>query len=128
MSRKKKTKDLRRGCGTFLGCLRHFLTPQLFKQARAAAGRPRQCRWEVQPLLFVLCTMTSCSADSPPERFEVARAFSVPLPPKRKRPGKTASGFLKALSRLPVAALRVASAAVRRRLLEYAPLRHSSGG
>jgi hypothetical protein len=128
MSSKKQTRGLVRSSGTFLGCLRHFLTPQLFKQAHAAAGKPRKCRWQIQPLLFVLCTMTWCSADSLPERFETARAFYVSLHDKRRRPGKTSSGFFKALCRLPVAALRVVAAAVRRRLLAYGCLLHSKGG
>jgi hypothetical protein len=128
MSSKKKVKGLVHASGTFLGCLRHFLTPETFKQAHAAAGKPRKCRWQVHPLIFVLCTMTWCSADSLPERFETARAFYVSLHGKRRRPGKTPSGFFKALCRLPVAALRVVSAAVRRRLLAYGSLMHSSGG
>ena len=128
MSSKKQVKGFVRSSGTFLGCLRHFLTPQTFKQAHAAAGNPRQCRWQIHPLIFVLCTMTWCSADSLPERFEMARAFYVSLHDKRRRPGKTSSGFFKALGRLPVAALRVASAAVRRRLLASGCLLYSSGG
>lgn len=127
MAAKAKPKGLRRGCGTFLGCLRHFLTPQLFKQVHQAAGCPRKCRWGPQPLLLVLCAMTWCSGDSLPERFEVARAFYVCLHPKRRRPGKTTPGFLKALSRLPSSALRLAAAAVRLGLLRHGALLRSGG-
>src|SRR5436853_6838705 len=127
MSHNAKPKGLRRDCGTFLGCLRHFLTPRLFKQARQAAGCPRRCRWGLQPLLLVLCTMTWCTGDSLPERFEVARAFYVSLHPKRRRPGRTTPGFLKALSRLPASVLRLAAAAVRRGLLRHGALLRSGG-
>jgi hypothetical protein len=127
MRRKPGPKGTRRGCGTFLGCLRHFLTPQLFKQARRAAGSRRRRRWEVRPLLLVLCAMTWCSGDSLPERFEVARAFYVALHPKRRRPGQTAPGFLKALGRLPTSVLRLAAAAVRQGLLRHGGLLRGGG-
>jgi Transposase DDE domain len=116
MSSKRSRRPLRNGAGSFLGCLRQFLTPQLFKQARAAAGAPRRCRWEIQPLLVVLLCMTWCSGELP-ERFEAARAFYVCLAPKRRRPGRTPEGFLKALSRLPCGVLRLVSQAIRARLL-----------
>src|SRR5215471_12762855 len=128
MSGKTKAKGLKRTCATFLGSLRHFLTPQLFKQVRQAAGNPRKCRWEIQPLLLVLCTLTWCTGDSLPERFEVARAFCVCLQPKRRRPGKTAAGFLKALARTPACALRLVAAAVRLRLLRMDALLRCEGG
>ena len=60
---------------TFLQCLNHFLTPQVWKQAHQAAPRRRAWRWQTQPLLFVLLGMTWCAGDSLPERFETARAF-----------------------------------------------------
>ena len=37
----------------------------------------RSPRWQIQPLLFVLLTMTWCTGDSLPERFETARAFTL---------------------------------------------------
>ncbi len=128
MSGKNTTKGLKGRCATFLGSLRHFLTPQLFKQVRRAAGKPRKCRWEIQPLLLVLCTLTWCSGDSVPERFEVARGFCICLQPKRRRPGKTAAGFLKALARTPARALRLVACAVRLRLLGMDALMRSEGG
>jgi hypothetical protein len=128
MSDKKKTKGLQRGTATFLGSLRHFLTPALFKQVRQAAGKPRKCRWQIQPLLLVLLTLTWCTGDSLPERFEVARSFSICLLPKRRRPGKTAAGFLKALARTPVCALRLVAAAVRCRMLAHDALMRCAGG
>lgn len=117
MSRQGKKRSRRRTDGSFLGCLRQFLTPQLLKQARAAAGSPRRCRWQLQPLLFVLLAMTWCQGDSTPERFETARAFYVCLHPKRRRPGKTARGFDLALCRLPCRVLRLLAAAIRGQLL-----------
>jgi hypothetical protein len=128
MSRKPKRPGPRRGCGTFAACLRYFLTPQLFKQARRAMRQPRDCRWTLQPLLLVLCTMTYCTGDSTPERFETARAFCVCLQNKRKRPGKTAVGFQKALKRLPTFVLRLVASAVRARLLLWGEGLRSRGG
>jgi hypothetical protein len=62
--------------------------------------------------------MTWCAGDSSPERFETARAFYVALYQKRRRPGTTCEGFQKALARVPLAALRLLAAAVRRRLVQ----------
>jgi hypothetical protein len=101
---------------SFVAALRHFLTPALWKQVRAAwADYPAQ-RWAVQPLLFVLLLSTWCAGDSLGERFETARAFYVASYQRRRRPGKTVEGFQKALARVPAAALRAVAAAVRRRL------------
>jgi hypothetical protein len=108
----------RRQVRTFVQCVRQFLTPEVFKQARQARGRKRRSpRWEVQPLLFVLLTMTWCTGDSTPERFETACAFYVACHASRKRPGKTHQGFQDALSKLPVGVLRGVAAAIRRQLL-----------
>jgi hypothetical protein len=123
---KSRRRSAPRGC--FLGCLRQFLTPQLFKQAHQAAGEGRRCRWELQPLLFVLLAMTWCQGDSCPERFETARAFYVALHHKRRRPGKTAEGFDKALCRLPCRVLRLVAGAIRGCLLaRLGPLLQTDG-
>src|SRR5713101_9283172 len=103
---------------SFLECLSYFLTPQLWKQAHQAMRRPGSARWRSHPLLFVLLVMTWCAGDSLPERFETARAFYVACYGKRRRPGTTCEGFQKALSRVPMAALRLVAAAVRQRLLQ----------
>jgi Transposase DDE domain len=103
---------------SFLDCLRYFLTPQLWKQVLAAIHPGKASRWQAQPLLFVLLVMTWCAGDSAPERFETARAFYIALYQKRRRPGRTCEGFQKALARVPMAALRLVAAAVRRRLLQ----------
>jgi hypothetical protein len=103
---------------SFLQCLGHFLTPQVWKQARQAAPRRRAQRWQQPPLILVLLCMTWCAGDSLPERFETARAFSVALHQRRRRPGKTFAGFEKALGKLPVAVLRAVAAALRRRLAQ----------
>jgi hypothetical protein len=99
-------------------CIRQFLTPEVFKQAHQARHvRRRSPRWRVQPLLFILLTMTWTVGDSTPERFETARAFYVACHASRKRPGETASGFQAALSKLPLRVLQTVAAAVRRQLL-----------
>src|SRR4051812_17717737 len=117
MSKKGKGGGNVKESQTFLACLRKFLTPEVFKQAHQAHRRGRRrCRWCLQPLLLVLLTMTWCTGDSQPERFETARAFCVVLLPKRRRPGKTTPGFQKALARLPMSVLHAFAAAVRRRL------------
>ena len=117
MSSQQARKRLQHQAGSFAACLRQFLTPALLKQARRAAPPTRSCRWELYPLLLVLLTMTWCTGDSQPERFETAPAFYVALCPKRRRPGDTAQGFHKTLARLPARVLRVLAAGVRQRLL-----------
>src|SRR5450432_3662049 len=97
---------------SFLDCLRHFLTPQAWKQAQQAVPHRRAWRWQTQPLIFVLLVMTWSAGDSLPERFETARAFYVALHQRRRRPGKTAEGFEKALGQLPMPVLRAVAAAV----------------
>jgi hypothetical protein len=119
MAAPTRRTPLRPGTGSFLGCLRQFLTPAAFKQAHQAhdATPHRPKRWDLHPLLFVLLVTTWCTGDSQPERFETARAFYVAAHPKRKRPGTTAQGFADALARLPMPVLRAFAAAVRLQLL-----------
>jgi hypothetical protein len=108
--------------GTFVGCLRHFLTPALFRQAHAAHGRHkkhRDARWGLHALVVTLALFSLAAGDSQEERFEVARAFYVgALAPKRRRPGKTVEGFRAALARLPMYVLRLFAAGLRRALLD----------
>ena len=101
---------------SFLDCLRYFLTPQVWKQARRALGGYEAIRWTAQPLLFVALVMTWSAGDSAAERFETARAFYVASYQRQRRPGKTPEGFQKALARVPAPALRRVAAAVRGRL------------
>jgi hypothetical protein len=103
---------------SFLQCLGHFLTPQVWKQAQQAVPRRRAWRWQTQPLLFVLLGMTWCAGDSLPERFETARAFYVALHQRRRRPGRTFAGFEKALGKLPMPVLRAVATALRGRLTQ----------
>jgi hypothetical protein len=98
---------------SLLECLGYFLTPQVCKQAQQAAGRRR---WQTQPLVLVLLVMTWCAGESLPERFETARAFFVALHQRRRRPGKTVTGFEKALAKLPLRVLRAIADGVRQRL------------
>jgi hypothetical protein len=65
---------------------------------------------------LVLLVMTWCAGDSLPERFETARAFYAALHQRRRRPGKTFTGFEKALGKLPLPVLRAVAGGVRRRL------------
>lgn len=60
--------------------------------------------------------MAWSAGDSLPERFEVARAVYVTSCPKRRRPGKSFSGFEKALRRLPMPVLRAVGTALRTRI------------
>src|SRR5262252_2152674 len=73
------------GPQSFLQCLGHFLTPQVWKQAQQAVPRRRAWRWQTQPLLFVVLCMTWCTGESLPERFETARAFYLALHQRRRR-------------------------------------------
>lgn len=109
---------LRPAARSLVDSLRHFLTPALWKQARRARGPRLRPRWAAQPLVLVLLALTWACGDSTPERFETARAFAGACLPKRRRAGKTVQGFQKALSRLPMPALRAVAAAVRRRVRE----------
>jgi hypothetical protein len=99
---------------SLLDYLRQFLTPQVWKQARAAAPRHRtHPRWDLQPLVLIVMAMTWAAGDSQGEKFETARGFYVASYHARKRPGKTLQGFQKALSRLPLRPLRALAAGVR---------------
>jgi hypothetical protein len=103
---------------TLSACLRQFLTPAVWKQARRALGGPRrETRWIFHHLILVALAMTWSVGDSTPERFEMARGIVALCRPKRRRPGQTAQGFQKALSRLPLRPLVALAAAVRPRLL-----------
>ena len=44
---------------SLLACLRQFLTPQVWKQTRAAGpGDRSQPRWDLQPLVMITLAMT----------------------------------------------------------------------
>jgi hypothetical protein len=108
---------MRRTSISFREGLAQFLTPQLWKQVHQA-WRPTQAasRWTVQPLFWVLLTMTWCCGDSQGERFASARAFYVACHQKRRRPGDSLQGFQMALARLPMRVLRALAGAVRHQL------------
>lgn len=95
--------------------MRHFLSPDLFRQAQKARNRDGSRRWSLHALALTLLVMTWCAGDSQAERFQTARAFYVATHQKRKRPGATVQGFHKALARLPRAGRRALAAGVRRR-------------
>lgn len=122
-------RRLRPAARSFIGCLREFLTPAVWKQADAARIRTRRpARWRTQPLVLTLLLMTWCCGDSQPERFETAKACCVALLPKRRRPGQTVQGFQKALARMPSGVLRAVAAGIRRLLAVRLAGRWRDGG
>src|ERR1700675_931854 len=113
---------------SFLGCLRYFLTPHVWRQAHGALRHHKSIRWQPQPLIFVLLMMTWCSGESVAERFETAKAFYVASYQRKRRPGKTVEGFQKALARVPTPALRQVAAAIRTRLAQVFSKRFETDG
>ena len=97
--------------------MREFLTPEVFKQVRKSFTRRKQPKWDIHALAYILLLMTWCCGESLPEQFETARGFYVVCCAKRKRPGKTFSGFERAVSRLPMPVLRALAAAIRERIV-----------
>jgi hypothetical protein len=97
--------------------LAHFLTPQVWKQAHQA-WQPRHApsRWTLQPLLWVVLTMTWTTGQSQDECFAAARAAYVAQHQRTRRPGTTGAGFLTALAQLPMPVLRALAGGVRQRL------------
>lgn len=119
MKASRKLRQLRKP-QSLMGYLREFLTPQVWKQARQSKGKRRSSpRWDMQPLVLVLLSMTWVAGDSQEERFESARGFYVMCYEARRRPGKTCQGFQKALARLPLRPLRALAAGVRQQILRY---------
>jgi len=117
MARSPRTKRLRRHAQSLPACLRQFLTPAVWKQARRTRIGPRRpTRWDFHHLILVVLAMTWALGDSTPERFEMARGIVALCRPKRRRAGTTAAGFQKALVRLPMRPLVALAAAVRRRI------------
>lgn len=129
MASARKRRKQRRQARTLGECVRQFLTAAVWKQVQSGLLRPwRASRWRVQPLLMTALLMTFVCGDSLEERFESARAVTVALRPKRRRPGETVEGFEKALARLPMYAFRGLAAAVRRQLPEVLHRRWVSSG
>jgi hypothetical protein len=117
MARTPRTRRLQRHAQSLPVCLRQFLTPAVWKQARRTlSGSRRTTRWDFHHLILVVLAMTWALGDSTAERFEMARGLVAICRPKRRRPGATAGGFQKALVRLPMRPLVALAAAVRRRI------------
>src|SRR2546428_10298328 len=116
---------------SFRAGLSQFLTPQVWKQVHQA-WRPSQAasRWTLQPLFWVLLSMTWCCGDSEGERFATARAFYVSCHQRRRRPGDSLQGFQIALARLPMLVLRALATALRQQLAQrfVDALRFGKGG
>lgn len=100
----------------FLQGMRYFLTPAVWKQAQSCCLSKRRRRWETQPLILALLTMTWLTHDTIEERFQVACSVVIACRPKRTRPGRTLPGFLKAVHRLPVRVFHLLSEVIRQRL------------
>jgi hypothetical protein len=102
---------------SFIDYVRKFLTPEVWKQGRQSVRNRRALpRWDLQPLILVLLTMTWAGGESQSERFEAARGFYVLCHESRTRPGKTLAGFRKAVARLPMAQLRALAQGVRQQI------------
>jgi hypothetical protein len=113
MKRSRRLKPLQRP-ESLLDHVRPFLTPRAGKPARQAApGRRHHPRWDLQPSVLILLAMTWAAGDSQPEKFAMARGFSVASYSARRRPGRTIPGFQKAPARLPMRSLRAPAAGVR---------------
>lgn len=118
MARAPKTQRLPRQAQSMAFCLRQFLTPQVWKQARCGLKKARkEARWGFHHLILVTLAMTWSLGESTPERFEMARGIVAICRPKRRRAGSTALGFQKALCRLPMRPLLALAEALRYRLL-----------
>lgn len=104
---------------SFQEALSQFLTPQVWKQVHLV-WQPTQAasRWTLQPLFWVLLTMTWCCGESQGERFATARAFYVSCHQRRRRPGDSLQGFQMALARLPMRVLRALAAGLRQQLAQ----------
>src|SRR5437764_5024079 len=103
VARTSKTQRWTRHAQSMASCLRQFLTPQVWKQARRGLKRPRKdARWDFHHLILVTLAMTWSLGDSAPEKFEMARGIVAICRPKRRRAGQTVGGFQKALCRLPM--------------------------
>src|SRR3954470_22282883 len=117
MSKQREKSKAKKKQKTLLDSLRYFLTPAIWRQAHQAHTRPhRKCSWNIQPLVIVLLCLTWAAGSNPEERFETARGFCVCMQPKRRRPGETRSGFLKALARLPMPVLFALAKGIRSRI------------
>ena len=117
MAQARKSGKLRPRGKTLPQTLREFLTPEIFKQVGKSFTRRKQPKWDIHPLVYILLMMSWCCGDSLPEQFETARGFYVVCCAKRKRPGKTFSGFERAVARLPMPVLRGLAAALRERIV-----------
>lgn len=117
MERTLRAKRSTRHARSLPDCLRQFLTADVWKQAQRGLRKPRKdARWGFHPLVLVLVAMTWSQGDSSAERFAMARGLVALCRPKRRRAGRTAQGFHKALARLPMRPLVALAAALRRRL------------
>jgi hypothetical protein len=117
MGRTPRTGRAPRAARSLPACLRHFLTPAVWKQAqKCMPARRKGARWGFHNLILVVLAMTWSLGDSTAERFEMARGIVAICRPKRRQPGRTHQGFQKALARLPLRPLVALASALRHRL------------
>jgi hypothetical protein len=117
MRQARKPARLRPIAKALPDCLRQFLKPGTWKQAQRWRRPDHSQRWHTQALVLTLVLMTWSCGDSAAEKFETARAVCVACRCKRRRPGRTAQGFQKALAHLPMPVLRAVAAGVRQQVL-----------
>lgn len=99
---KDSSQDIHRH--DLVGCLRKILTPHRWKAVHAVAGDfdKKRSRWRIKPLLVVALGMALDEGrKSMAERFEYACKVYCALFPKRRRCGRSLSGFLVALQEVP---------------------------
>jgi len=104
---------------TMVVCLRVFLTPAVWRQMHATVPnwKTQAKRWEL-----TTCVLTGIwwalldGKTSFRKRFGAARETVAKMRPGRRAPGKTLSGFLQALGRLPYRSLVELRVALRARI------------
>lgn len=102
---------------SFQAALSHFLTPQVYKQAHQVWQPDYEPpRWSLSAVVWTLLAMNFWRGDSQEERFATARAGYVAAHPKLRRPGKTLTGFLQALVKMPLIVFRALAEGMRRQL------------
>ncbi len=73
-------------------CMREIFDAEFWKRTRALAPKAGH-RWTAPHLLYTALALCLSSEPTQRERFETARQFSAAFFDKRRRPGKTYTGF-----------------------------------
>ena len=117
-SRARPERQQARRAESLSGSIRQFLTPEVWKQATGRARRrlPQRPRWSLQPLILTWAMMTWCAGQTDAERFLTAPPSTSASIAPSGAPGRSFSGFHKAVRRLPMTVWWAVGAAVRRQL------------